>query len=80
MLRGWVGHLAARSEWRQRGAALPGFPVWVTVEQVATGRRPLLDKPMEFVLPTQGEPADRAALEPCHVGCNGAVTGPGVEP
>jgi hypothetical protein len=25
--------------------------------------RPLLDKPVEFVLPTHGEPADRAALE-----------------
>ena len=30
---------------------------------LATGLRPLLDKPVEFVLPTHGEPADRAALE-----------------
>jgi hypothetical protein len=35
----------------------------VTVEQVATGLRPLLEKPVEFVLPTHGEPTDRAALE-----------------
>jgi hypothetical protein len=34
-----------------------------TVEQVATGLRPLLDKRVEIVLPTHGEPADRAALE-----------------
>ena len=27
------------------------------------GLRPLLDKPVEFVLPTHGDPADRAALE-----------------
>jgi len=33
------------------------------VEQVATGLRPLLDKPVEIVLPTHGEPANRAALE-----------------
>ena len=38
-------------------------PEGVTVEQVATGLRPLLDKPEEIVLPTRGEPADRAALE-----------------
>jgi hypothetical protein len=39
------------------------LPEDVTVEQVATGLRPLLDKPVEFVLLTHGEPADRAALE-----------------
>ena len=39
------------------------LPEGVTVEQVATGLRPLLDKPVEFVLPTHGDPADRAALE-----------------
>ena len=39
------------------------LPEGVTVEQVAIGLRPLLDKPVEFVLPTHGEPADRAALE-----------------
>ena len=39
------------------------LPDGVTVEQVAAGLRPLLDKPVEFVLPTHGEPADRAALE-----------------
>jgi glyoxylase-like metal-dependent hydrolase (beta-lactamase superfamily II) len=39
------------------------LPEGVAVEQVASGLRPLLDKPVEFVLPTHGEPADRAALE-----------------
>ena len=39
------------------------LPEGVTVKQVATGLRPLLDKPVEFVLPTHGDPADRAALE-----------------
>jgi hypothetical protein len=33
------------------------------VKQVAAGLRPLLDKPVQIVLPTHGEPADRAALE-----------------
>ena len=27
------------------------------------GLRPLLDKPVELVLPTHGEPAERGALE-----------------
>ena len=39
------------------------LPEGVTVEQVATALRPLLDKPVEIVLPTHGEPTDRAALE-----------------
>ena len=39
------------------------LPEGVTVEQVAVGLRPLLDKPVEIVLPTHGEPTDRAALE-----------------
>ena len=39
------------------------LPEGVTVEQVADGLRPLLDKPIEFVLPTHGKPTDRAALE-----------------
>jgi hypothetical protein len=39
------------------------LPDGVTVEQVASGLRPLLDKPVEFVLPTHGEPPDRAAFE-----------------
>src|SRR5204862_1307829 len=46
------------------------LPDGVTVEQVATGLRPLLDKPVEFVLPTHGEPTDRAALEPA-LACSG---------
>src|SRR6266550_4509197 len=39
------------------------LPDGVTVEQAATGLRPLLEKPVEIVLPTHGEPADREALE-----------------
>jgi hypothetical protein len=39
------------------------LPDGVTVEQVAAGLRPLLDKPVELVLPTHGAPTDRAALE-----------------
>jgi hypothetical protein len=39
------------------------LPEGVTVEQVAAGLRPLLDRPVEFMLPTHGEPTDRAALE-----------------
>jgi hypothetical protein len=39
------------------------LPEGVTVEQVAGGLRPLLEKPVECVLPTHGEPTDRAALE-----------------
>jgi glyoxylase-like metal-dependent hydrolase (beta-lactamase superfamily II) len=35
----------------------------VTWEQVAEGLRPLLDLPVEYVLPTHGTPTDRAALE-----------------
>ena len=34
-----------------------------SVDLAAVALRPLLDKPVEFVLPTHGEPADRAALE-----------------
>jgi hypothetical protein len=39
------------------------LPDGVTVEQVASSLRPLLDKPVEVVLPTHGAPTDRAALE-----------------
>jgi hypothetical protein len=39
------------------------LPDDVTVEEVAAGLRPLLDEPVEFVLPTHGAPSDRAALE-----------------
>jgi glyoxylase-like metal-dependent hydrolase (beta-lactamase superfamily II) len=35
----------------------------VTRERVAAGLRPLLERPVEHVLPTHGEPTDRAALE-----------------
>lgn len=39
------------------------LPDGVTVDEVKAGLRPLLDKPVEVVLPTHGPPADRAALE-----------------
>ena len=35
----------------------------VGVEEAAARLRPLLDLPVELVLPTHAEPADRAALE-----------------
>jgi glyoxylase-like metal-dependent hydrolase (beta-lactamase superfamily II) len=35
----------------------------VTREQVVEGLRPLLDNPVDHVLPTHGAPTDRAALE-----------------
>lgn len=35
----------------------------VTREQVVAGLRPLLDLPVEHVLPAHGAPTDRAALE-----------------
>ena len=35
----------------------------LTPEQVAERLRPLLDLPVELVLPAHGEPTDRAALE-----------------
>ena len=46
--------LEIRADWLPEGS---------TVEQVAAGLRPLLDKPVELVLPTHGGPTDRAALE-----------------
>jgi glyoxylase-like metal-dependent hydrolase (beta-lactamase superfamily II) len=39
------------------------LPEGMTREQVVEGLRPLLDLPIELVLPTHGPPADRAALE-----------------
>src|SRR3954464_10987364 len=39
------------------------MPDGVTVEKVASGLRPLLDKPVQHVLPTHGEPTGREALE-----------------
>ncbi|MGH3137590.1 MAG: hypothetical protein ACRDPV_13980 [Gaiellaceae bacterium] len=35
----------------------------VPPEQILEALRPLLELPFEFVLPTQGAPTDRAALE-----------------
>jgi glyoxylase-like metal-dependent hydrolase (beta-lactamase superfamily II) len=48
------GGLDIQSEWLRGG---------VTREQVAEGLRPLLDLPVELVLPAHGTPTDRAALE-----------------
>ena len=39
------------------------LPEGVTVDQVATALRPILDRPIDIVLPTHGAPTDRAALE-----------------
>jgi glyoxylase-like metal-dependent hydrolase (beta-lactamase superfamily II) len=46
--------IAIQAEWLRKG---------VTREQVADGLRPLLDRPVELVLPAHGAPTDRAALE-----------------
>jgi glyoxylase-like metal-dependent hydrolase (beta-lactamase superfamily II) len=46
--------IAVQPEWLRKG---------VTREQVAEGLRPLLEFPVEVVLPAHGPPADRAALE-----------------
>jgi hypothetical protein len=35
----------------------------VTREEIAQGLRPLLELPVELVLPTHGGPTDRATLE-----------------
>ncbi|HEX6400082.1 MAG TPA: MBL fold metallo-hydrolase [Actinomycetota bacterium] len=49
------------------GNGLEINPRWlregVTWEQVAEGLRPLLEQPVELVLPAHGTPTDRAALE-----------------
>ena len=49
------------------GRGLEIVPGWlregVTREQVAESLRPLLELPVEQVLPTHGAPTDRAALE-----------------
>jgi glyoxylase-like metal-dependent hydrolase (beta-lactamase superfamily II) len=39
------------------------LPPGVTREEIAAGLRPLLELPVEHVLPTHGGPTDRAALE-----------------
>jgi glyoxylase-like metal-dependent hydrolase (beta-lactamase superfamily II) len=39
------------------------LPDGVSREQVVEGLRPLLERPIEIVLPTHGAPTDRAALE-----------------
>ena len=50
-----------------RGGGLEIWDNWLpegmTREQVAEGLRPLLERPVELVLPTHGPPTDRAALE-----------------
>src|SRR5262245_23686878 len=46
--------VAIQSEWLRGG---------VTREQVAEGLRPLLELPVEYLLPAHGVPTDRAALE-----------------
>jgi hypothetical protein len=50
-----------------RGNGLEVHPEWpvagLAPEDVARRLRPLLDLPVDVVLPTHAEPADRAALE-----------------
>jgi glyoxylase-like metal-dependent hydrolase (beta-lactamase superfamily II) len=49
------------------GSGLGSNPRWLppdkTREQVVEGLRPLLELPVEHMLPAHGEPTDRAALE-----------------
>lgn len=51
----------------ERGSGIEIVDGWlaegVTREQVIEGLRPLLELPIEHVLPTHGSPTDRAALE-----------------
>jgi hypothetical protein len=49
----------ARSLAERLGAPLKGVPP----EQILAALRPLLELPVELVLPTHGTPTDRAALE-----------------
>jgi glyoxylase-like metal-dependent hydrolase (beta-lactamase superfamily II) len=54
------GGLEFPTDWASRGAiAERGVPP----EQILEGLSPLLELPVELVLPTHGAPADRAALE-----------------
>jgi glyoxylase-like metal-dependent hydrolase (beta-lactamase superfamily II) len=53
-LADWGTGLAIQSEW---------LTAKVTREDVAASLRPLLDRPVEHVLPAHGSPTDRAALE-----------------
>jgi glyoxylase-like metal-dependent hydrolase (beta-lactamase superfamily II) len=43
----------------ESGEVVKGVPA----EQILEGLRPLLELPVELVLPTHGAPTDRAALE-----------------
>jgi glyoxylase-like metal-dependent hydrolase (beta-lactamase superfamily II) len=51
----------------QHGESIELLDSWlaegVTRQQVIDGLRPLLERPIEHVLPTHGHPTDRAALE-----------------
>ena len=58
---GWIGTGVMGSSMCGHVLAA-GFPVAV-YNRSRDKLRPLLDKPVELVLPTHGEPADRAALE-----------------
>jgi glyoxylase-like metal-dependent hydrolase (beta-lactamase superfamily II) len=61
------GAIVAGDTLIDRGSGLEILEEWLpegmTREQVVEGLRPLLDRPIELVLPTHGPPADRAALE-----------------
>jgi glyoxylase-like metal-dependent hydrolase (beta-lactamase superfamily II) len=66
----WVaarGAIVAGDTLVDRGAGLEFPRDWadkgVPADEILAGLRPLLDRPVELVLPTHGEPADRAALE-----------------
>jgi hypothetical protein len=58
-----------------RGNGLEVHPAWpvqaVAVEEVIHRLRPLLDLPVDAMLPTHADPADRAAVERAPVLSNG---------
>ena len=48
---------------RENGLEIPVDWVGASLEQIRDSLRPLLERPVELVLPTHGSPTDRAALE-----------------
>jgi glyoxylase-like metal-dependent hydrolase (beta-lactamase superfamily II) len=66
----WIesrGALVAGDTLVDRGRGLEFLPEWapegVNPEEILAGLQPLLELPVELVLPTHGPPTDRAALE-----------------
>jgi len=56
----WTPEAAATEDW---GPEVDWANKGVQPEQILEALHPLLELPVEFVLPTHGAPTDRAALE-----------------